>query len=377
MAKLILAKNQDIYQKPFIFSSTGITVYSIEEAAFHLFKYWKVSFSDFNSPEFYQWAKNNFNLAGYNFILSDKPSNNYINFMVLTELFTSEELYKLKQNLVKWEDTSLWLRLKERGDKAFYNKNYFSSLNFYLKAASISDNYKIYNNIGLCYKYLEKNNQALKYLEKAYLLNSTDEKILVNLIETYILENMKDKALELLKENNNMIPEDEVVYFQGCILSANGNYKKALEKFNLASKINFKKIYLFAYVDLCVIMRLYSDAEIFVEQYESDNVDIILKKAEIFYKANNLKKAIDLLHSKIFLNNIQIYFKLASYYRLSYNLEKSKKYIRMAEELDEYNLNVKLEKAYILKFEGKFKEYNNEIHKILEQLKNNYKKMED
>ncbi len=375
MAKLILAKNQEISKYPFVFLSTGISVYTLEEAAFHLYQYWKICYNDFVSDEFYEWAKGRFGLFGYDFFQTDNKSLDYINFIELTGLFCNKEIKELEKKLKNWANTSQWIRYKENGDEAFYNKNYLKALKYYVKSTDIVDNYKVYNNIGLCYKYLDKNKLACDYFEKALELNCKDEIVLVNLVESNIIIGKLDNGLKLLRDYVNVISEDKVIYFQGKIFDYKKNYKKALEKYNLACNIKFCKEYLFSYVDLCINMRMYSEAESFVSDFDYDDVEILLKKADIFYKAGNTKKAIDTLLSNV-SNDVKVITKLAMYYRLSYKLDESKKYIEMATKIDKNNLDVKMENAYILKYQGKFKEYNILINNILEEIKNNYKKME-
>ena len=67
MSLLHLCITQEEVTIPYKFKITNISVYSLEEAAYHCYHYWRQCYDEFLSDDFLDWVRN---VLGLNFIAS-------------------------------------------------------------------------------------------------------------------------------------------------------------------------------------------------------------------------------------------------------------------------------------------------------------------
>lgn len=173
-------------------------------------------------------------------------------------------------------------------------KSYKEVLNVFEQALGAEDEKtkEVYTNIGMCYKALGKNEEALTYLTKA--LSSSNTTSVVQKQETAIakqdteVEEAEDEELEEEDEELILLREADSLYALGKENLGNKRYKEAIEYFKEALRI-FNKVegegsessaYMYEYIANCYFdEKNYNEAinyyawalEIFDKMSDSDN----------------------------------------------------------------------------------------------------------
>ena len=130
-AQMLLCTSQKL-SSFYIFKYTNIKVYSLEEALYHCYHYWKESLDDFISQDFVDWVKDDLQMS---FIASrikeiihyDSLSERLIKFLCIIDYFNEREILEIRGRLSEWEKRLEWEKLKDRGD-------YFNNMNQPAKA---------------------------------------------------------------------------------------------------------------------------------------------------------------------------------------------------------------------------------------------------
>ncbi|MEE1204240.1 MAG: tetratricopeptide repeat protein [Bacteroidales bacterium] len=173
-------------------------------------------------------------------------------------------------------------------------KSYKEVLNVFEQALGAEDEKtkEVYTNIGMCYKALGKNEEALTYLTKA--LSSSNTTSVVQKQETAIakqdteVEEAEDEELEEEDEELILLREADSLYALGKENLGNKKYKEAIEYFKEALRI-FNEVegegsessaYMYEYIANCYFdEKNYNEAinyyawalEIFDKMPDSDN----------------------------------------------------------------------------------------------------------
>ena len=116
---LQLCTSQDNNATPYVFRATGIAVYSLEEAMYHVFHYWRESLEDLQSGQIGTWvAELGLPDIAQNLIDPNEkqPSALLIEFLQSINYFSTDDINSIKTSLHAWEQRQEWERLKERAD---------------------------------------------------------------------------------------------------------------------------------------------------------------------------------------------------------------------------------------------------------------------
>ena len=166
-------------------------------------------------------------------------------------------------------------------------KSYKEVLNVFEQALGTEDEKtkEVYTNIGMCYKALGKNEEALTYLTKALSNGNTTSVVQKQDIE---VEEAEDEELEEEDEELILLREADSLYALGKENLGNKKYKEAIEYFKKALKI-FNEVegegsessaYMYEYIANCYFdEKNYNEAinyyawalEIFDKMPDSDN----------------------------------------------------------------------------------------------------------
>lgn len=166
-------------------------------------------------------------------------------------------------------------------------KSYKEVLNVFEQALGAEDEKtkEVYTNIGMCYKALGKNEEALTYLTKALSNGNTTSVVQKQDIE---VEEAEDEELEEEDEELILLREADSLYALGKENLGNKKYKEAIEYFKKALKI-FNEVegegsessaYMYEYIANCYFdEKNYNEAinyyawalEIFDKMPDSDN----------------------------------------------------------------------------------------------------------
>lgn len=375
--RLSMAENKKI--SPYRLAN-GINIYSIEEAIYLFYKNFKEYNNDFFEDKFINWVYNELSNTDIgNKLLDIKNQQSFyqksIEFLTLNNFYTLEEIENISLELFNWEKRGQVERKKIKGDRLFRENMFEKAIEAYEDAIDFdSSNPILYNNIGICYIRIKKYDLALKYLKKAISLDSNNMDILFNVIEILIEKEEFEEANQYI---NNL--DDTMMYKKYYYLGELYFKKKDYDK----SKSAFAKAYLFdksediflKFANCYIKQGLYDKANKCLESIKNNDIDILIAKSEIYEQLNNIPMAIKVIEKANFYNrnNYILWLKLARYYRQEYSLLKAEGAIYKAHTLAPHNEQVLFEQSLIKKSQGKFKEYQGILSKIVQKSSEDYR----
>ncbi len=378
-ASLKLSMAEDRKISPYRLTN-GINIYSIEEAIYLFYKNFKEYSTDFFEDKFINWVYNELlNIDIANKLLDIKRQQSFyqksIDFLTLNNFYTLEEIENISLELFNWEKRGQVERKKIKGDRLFKENMFEKAIESYKDAIDFDiSNPILYNNVGICYIRLKKYDLALIYLKKAINIDPNNIDIIFNIIELLIEKEDFEQAEEYI---NNI--DESMIYNKYYYLGELYFKQKYYDK----SKSSFAKAYLFKKSDNillkfanCYIKQgLYDKASKCLESIEDNSVDILIDKSDIYEQLNNIPMAIKSIEKANFYdrNNYILWLKLAKYYRQEYNLLKAEGAIYKAYTLAPDNEQVLFEQSLIKKSQGKFKEYQNILSKIVQKASEDYR----
>ena len=378
-ASLKLSMAEDRKISPYRLTN-GINIYSIEEAIYLFYKNFKEYSTDFFEDKFINWVYNELlNIDIANKLLDIKRQQSFyqksIDFLTLNNFYTLEEIENISLELFNWEKRGQVERKKIKGDRLFKENMFEKAIESYKDAIDFDiSNPILYNNVGICYIRLKKYDLALIYLKKAINIDPNNIDIIFNIIELLIEKEDFEQAEEYI---NNI--DESMIYNKYYYLGELYFKQKYYDK----SKSSFAKVYLFKKSDNillkfanCYIKQgLYDKASKCLESIEDNSIDILIDKSDIYEQLNNIPMAIKAIEKANFYdrNNYILWLKLAKYYRQEYNLLKAEGAIYKAYTLAPNNEQVLFEQSLIKKSQGKFKEYQNILSKIVQKASEDYR----
>lgn len=381
--KLILSSIQKLPEKAFKFESTGINVYSLEEALYHCYIYWKESFNDFLSDEFILWVKDELLLskeaAKIKAIRQCKSVTERITkFLSVIYYFDQNQIEKIKNDISLWENRKQWEKFKEQGDSLVNIGDFEQAVLIYKKALYYDEkNVFVLNNIGISYMKLGKYSKAIESFSNALDFDVKNIQIIFNLAEAYIFNMEFDNAEKYIKIAEQYGADYSLIYyFYGEIYLGQKQYKDAINYFEKSLKLSKDRDTVIKLSDTYVKLRQFSDA-VNVFNGFVENTEILVKKSEIYVMENNIPASIRCIERALLYekDNIKLWVMLAKYYRLNYDFKKADAAICKAINISKGNLYAKLEFAKIQKAEGKLKDYQNALREILYEFKQKYRKI--
>ncbi len=379
VASLKLAMVEDKKISPYKLTN-GINIYSIEEAIYLFYKNFKEYSTDFFEDKFINWVSNellNIDLA--NKLIDIKKQQSFyqksIDFLTLNNFYTLEELEGISLELFNWEKRGQVERKKIKGDRLFKENMFEKAIESYKDAIDFDvSNPILYNNIGICYIRLKQYDLALAYLKKAINIAPNNKDIIFNIIEILI----EKEDFEYANKYINSLEDDmlyskyyysgELCFKQQLFEDAKSNYIKAYlfdKSYNIILKIAK------CYVNLNMYDKVISCLNII----EDTNIEILIAKSDIYEKLNNIPLAIKCIEKANLYNrnNYILWLKLAKYYRQEYNLLKAEAAIYKAYTLAPNNEQVLFEQSLIKKAQGKFKEYQSILSKVVQKSSEEYR----
>ena len=378
-ASLKLSMAEDRKISPYRLTN-GINIYSIEEAIYLFYKNFKEYSTDFFEDKFINWVYNELlKIDIANKLLDIKRQQSFyqksIDFLTLNNFYTLEEIENISLELFNWEKRGQVERKKIKGDRLFKENMFEKAIESYKDAIDFDiSNPILYNNVGICYIRLKKYDLALIYLKKAINIEPNNIDIIFNIIELLIEKEDFEQAEEYI---NNI--DESMIYNKYYYLGELYFKQKYYDK----SKSSFAKAYLFKKSDNillkfanCYIKQgLYDKASKCLESIEDNSIDILIDKSDIYEQLNNIPMAIKAIEKANFYdrNNYILWLKLAKYYRQEYNLLKAEGAIYKAYTLAPNNEQVLFEQSLIKKSQGKFKEYQNILSKIVQKASEDYR----
>ncbi|MCL2840477.1 MAG: tetratricopeptide repeat protein [Defluviitaleaceae bacterium] len=379
---LQLCVSQKINTHPFAFKATGIKVYSFEEALYHVYHYWRESVDEFLSDGMIAWVLElgHSYLAGRMKELTRKEpfTQRIIDFMQLTEYFSSEEISTLKISLEKWEQRREWEKLRERGDYFVNRGEPSKAIPLYKRALQYEENSTLFNNIGVAYLQLGAAKDAYPYFMKALRKSPRNFSILLHCAEAAILSGHFEDATKFLKKaQNNHANHADIPFLNGLMAWEKKDYTNALAYFSKAIDTDSNvPHYTYKIVDAHLSMRQYEKARKALESITIRDVSYYTKLAELYAAWGNIPRAINAsiqATEAAETPDAVLFAKLAGYYRQDYDPNRAEEAIEKALSINPEHDIVRLENARIRKGLGRTREYQAALTDILKSFKEKYR----
>jgi tetratricopeptide (TPR) repeat protein len=387
--------SQQLDAPPFAFKATGIRVYSLEEALYHVYHYWRESVDDVLSDRMITWVTD----LGLTYIAArmkdltklDSFVSRVIGFLKLVEYFNERELRELQANLTRWEMRREWEQLKERGDYFLKRNEPGKALPLYKSALQFEENVPLLNNLAVAYMRLSSYEEAVRHLSWAREIEPQNTKLALHFAEAAILNGQYEKGEDTLRETvNNYIknedtsrqssnnPDDnisaDIAYLYGLMAYERHDYPTALEFFEEALvKDPAVPLYAYKMADTYLRMRLFDKALETLKRVDKPNEEHYTKQAEIYAAYGNIPAAIRAVQQALTrADSVHLWVRLAEYYRRDYDLTRANDSIIRALALDADNDMARLENARIKKGLGRMREYQAGLADVLRGFKQRY-----
>lgn len=376
MENLVLAKSKKSII-PFIFQYNKLKVYTFEEAVFYASKEVLFMGTELFDENFYFWLDKiglkTIAKAIKDYYKKNNFENSFCQLMSITDIFSKDEIEKIRSDIfLFYEKNNIDRYIFMAKKYEDINPNF--AINYYLKVVNYTDDFDVLYSLGNLYKSINNFSSAIALFEKADLLY---DNILIkkNLFECYIKVFDKEKAEIIFSKIENSLDVPDRLFFKGELCLLQKNYSSQISYYLDAYKIREDKVYFYKIIDTFINRRMYKEAEDFINNSNLQDVDTIIRLAEVYKLSGNTKKAIVYLEKylPIYNDNITMLVALSSYKRQIYDRTFAKVYLNKALQIDNTNKNVLLEKARTLKNDGFIKEYAKQIDYILTDIRDTYR----
>ena len=386
MSRILLSVNQEENLVPYKFPSTGMEVYTFEEALYYIYKNWKEAQGDFLSKRFILWVNDTINqkpLASQiaELLKLDSPGERLLRFLSLTDFYSSEELSKLKAEVVVWEEQLEWERQGNTGDALMKKGEPEKALYHYKKALEGFNNPKLLNNAGICLMHCGRFKEAVPYLAKAYELESNDFNIIINYAEALICNGDFEEAFKYLKKAERGGERAVIDYLYGKLALDSGNTTEAINHYERAIALEKEPFYYYALSRAYIKQRKFGKALETIEKIAVKDKEFHINQAAIYEALGDNAAAVKSMEKAVFSGDKnkspELLALLSKYRRQNRELEKAELASSMALYADKDNKLALLEMAKVKKAGGNYKKYQNNLGEILKTLKEEYREMMD
>ncbi|MDR3091727.1 MAG: tetratricopeptide repeat protein [Clostridiales bacterium] len=350
MAALALAPalTQADAKTPYTFKSTGISVYSFEEALYHARQFWRDCADELTDAEFSGWVAEALGLPylarRIRSEVSAAPSfsDGLLAFFSLTDYFSGEKLSGIRNELTRWENRLEWERLKDRADALCERGEAAGAYQLYRRAVKFAENPAILNNMGVALLKLKKYAKALETFGAAARLEPENREIQLNLAEAAIYAGDTETAKSFLEgtgeagqgqlktpstegalggQGQLKTPSEEksakkrktdapaqapdpaqaarAECLRGEIALSLNNYKEAARRFEAAYKINRDPLYIYKIADIFLLLRRFPEAAETIRAVREPGPDHPLKLARALKLSGNYTEAAAVLREAL------------------------------------------------------------------------------
>lgn len=387
MTKLYLAASQteNADLRPYLFPMTGIRVFSLEEAMYHCFHHWRQSV-DFLGEPFIRWVESDLGLGEIGAKLRkieamEGFAARFLAFLAVTDYFPKENLAALAKELGKWERRQTWEKLAEQGDYWIRRGEGERAFALYNKALNHQEvpSVKLLNNCGVALMHMGNFDNAAAHFARALRAAVGEElhfTLCCNLIEAQIYAGDFEEAQAHIEEAAADAQEHhELYYFQGEINFYQKNYFEATKLYEKALSLFYDPEYIYKLCDCYMRIRLYDKALTTIQTVVVQDIYFLRKQAGYFAMAQNIPMAIKSIEKALLTHGSdpELLITLAGYHRQDYDLMKASAAISRALNFAPDNPAALLEQARIRKAQGRTKEYQGILNRILAAFKRNYR----
>jgi len=383
MTNLYLTASQSENDIPYVFSMTDTRVYSLEEALYHCLHNWRGVTQDFLSEPFIKWVEGSLGLGKIGASLREISriesfSMRFVAFLSVADYLPKESLAALQSELSQWERRQVWEKLAEQGDYWASRGEGERAYSFYARALNFHENAKLLNNAGVALMHMAGYDDAAEHFARAVRLDQKSRPLRLNLLEALILSGAQEAAQNLIEELTGKYPNDpEIFYFQAEIHFQNKNYFEAIKLYEKAAARDYDPQYIYRMCDCYMKMRLHDRALTAIQAVKVKDANYLRKLAGYYVGAGNVPMAIKSIEKALVghTNDAQLWVTLAQYHRLDLDLGKASGAITKALSLSPENPAALLEQARIRKAQGRTKEYQGILNRILTKFKRDYREI--
>ena len=383
MTNLYLAASQSENDIPYTFAMTDTRVYSLEESLYHCLHNWRGVSQDFLCEPFIKWVEGSLGLGKIGATLREISriesfSKRFVAFLSVVDYLPKESLVKLQRELDAWERRQVWEKLAEQGDFWATRSEGERAYSFYARALNYHEDAKLLNNAGVALMQMASYDEATKHFARASRLNPRNQQLKFNLIEAYIFAGAQEEAQNLLEEVAAKHPSHpEIFYFQAEIHFYNKSYFEAIKLYEKAAALHYDPQYIYKMCDCYMKMRLYDKALAAMQAVKVQDTAFLRKQAGYYAQAANVPMAVKSIEKALVghINDVGLWITLAQYHRLDLGLGKASGAITKALSLSPENPAALLEQARIRKAQGRTKEYQGILNRILTRFKRDYREI--
>jgi len=386
MMELLLCVSQQSNDRPYRFPMTGIQVYTFEEALYHVYHYWKRSVDDITAPDLAVWVNDTLGLSFLaakinNIARIESFTERMLAFLGVIEYFSDGELAAIRPHLEGWEKRLEWEAYKERADDLAARDEPSKAITLYHRALQFDENIAILNNLSVAYMQIEAYDEACRYLERARGLDPNHWELNLHYGEALILAKRFEDAAQVIGLMEVTAPKSalaDIFYLRGELAFGLKRYTDAIGYFEQAIGVSFREQYVFRLADVYAATRQFEKALEVLGGYIPDkdrNLTCLMKEAEMHHQADNLPGAIRAIKKAVELRPgyVELWVRLARYYRLDYDLQRAEEAVLKALALDGGNERARLESARVRKNMGNIKGYQQLLKGILGEFKERYR----
>jgi len=366
---------------PYKFKMTDINVYSLEEAAFHVFKYWRESGEEFLSREFIDWTRDTLRLPYYATQLTQLHDKNtlsarLIGFLSLFEFYDEVQLSSLRASLTQWEARLMWERLKENADYLYRQGSPAKAAGLYKRALAYSEDYRLLNNYAMSLMRLYRFEEAAEMLERAVSLEPSDIRLRLGLAESHIRARNLEQGLRAVIAAAELEPNNpDINYMHGLLNLETGDTRHSIDYFKKALATRYDPHYVYSLAQVYIRLRSYDKAAEALNSVVVKDRTFHIIRADIHRLTHNIPAAIKSIEQAILHNraDAELWTRLAAYHRQDYDLTKAENAIKKALAIDPENERSLFESAKIKKALGKTRDYQTTLGGILNGFKADFR----
>ncbi|MCL2203516.1 MAG: tetratricopeptide repeat protein [Defluviitaleaceae bacterium] len=365
---------------PYAFKATGIRVYSFEEALYHVFRYWRESVDDVLSDGMVTWVAD----LGLTYLAArmkdlkkvDSFAERMVGFLTLAQYFDEKEIAGLTGELTRWEARREWEQLKERGDYFLSRNEPYKALPLYRRALQYDENVPLLNNLAVAQMRLSGYGEALRLLARARVLDRENVALALHYAEAAILSGQFERGERALQKAEASPPHTaDIPYLYGLMAYERHDYPAALGFFeDAAARDATVPLYIYKMADTYLRMRKFDTALEVLQRVQKPDEEYHTKQAEIYAAYGNFPAAIRAIKQALTGGeSVNLWVRLAAYYRQDYDLARANDSITRALSLDGENDTARLENARIKKGLGRIREYQAGLTEVLRGFKQRYR----
>lgn len=381
------AINQIPNTTAFTFKATGIRVYSLEEAMYHVFHYWRESVDDFLCPGIIAWVAESLGLSRLAAKMTDIVNSGadftrrILDFLQIAQYFSTEDIAAITTTLETWEKRQEWEKLKERADFLAREGQPEKALPLYKKALVLEENPATLNNIGVILMTLAKPKEAVRYLQRGRILDATNLDLTLHYAEAAILSHQFEAAGKAI---DKIIATDptlaDIPYLQGLMYWHQRNYVKAIAHYTQAIAISPLPHYSHQLAQVYKAMRRFDKAIEVLAPIKPKTADTLVVEADIHVASGDISAALRCMRQATTFasgdagkKDPLLWARLAEYYRRDYDWHQAQAAIETALAMAPHNDKVRLEAARIKKGLGNNREYQKDLGEILGSFRDRYR----